>query len=445
MRSVLLFLIFVAFSSEGVRSEPFALPEEEVGADKALCPPTVKEWLTNRRTFAFLVSRDSYRLSQYGVRCLEGARKELEVTPELKACFAPLLAWSADLTAAWDPKRDEREWPFKTEKDYYAAFAERTKVPMELAAANLLEALRMPDVKAAEKYLDGINAERAKRKAPKLDYVRFSGLVGATDGSGRDRFLIYDPGTPGRKPNTETWVNFAIGRKDAVQLSVVSTVTDEKGVRRSYFADHARRQDERGGVKIVPFHEEGGSFNCYGCHIGGGPIAIRSMTRIATKYQPAVERINARIAELGITFNEYAANTADIGRMSILGSVIPDRFLKDCAKEGTGSVPSEEIVARVRGALNCHRCHNGGKRPRLRDLAKVNAHEYIELGAMPPGNKLSAEERKMLTACFSRYNSEPKTEAAAARVGLLYYLLTAGKCSDDGRPSGVPSEVEHER
>ena len=197
---------------------------------------------------------------------------------------------------------------------------------------------------------------------------------------------------------------------------------------------------------------------CYECHRTGiMPVVARAGS------DPVVSYTQSLKAEKALSwFNEEVAGDNPIAvspaiKMSRLPAALGDvdpptrdlKFLKSCSGKSGGSMSDQRLVE-IGQQMNCQNCHDGETHGKL--TFPFGPHDFkgflegmITSGHMPPGNTLSAEERKVLLRCL-KYEyfggfSDPEL-GGGPQAGSILRDLTTIPCPTSIAPQESQSGVK---
>ncbi|MHB8638006.1 MAG: hypothetical protein ACYC96_16225 [Fimbriimonadaceae bacterium] len=268
-------------------------------------------------------------------------------------------------------------------------------------------------------------------------------FVASVDRTTLARLLVVAPNQPlpdGRK--LDQWVSFAIARPDVQpapvirSVSVIAVAHDDfhPGTSQAYFTDFLREYDHAtDSIALRPtfLMKPNPSQNCYDCH-KSAVIPIRPKTFYRFDRNGNLVADNGDGEVLARTDRMVAAyGESNLGTMNSdaygpsLGASSASASNAFIAAATANRPISSASFAAVRENMNCASCHESvGKLNYLlgvRSDSDVKSFEakhglvqsFIEQGFMPPGNRLSPDERHALWECVSKAYFDPATGTGA--------------------------------
>jgi hypothetical protein len=328
-----------------------------------------------------------------------------------------------------------------TDGEYLDSATPFVQLPALLASRQFLTALGQPSTyRSALAMIDARNDGLAEDARWSVLTYR-SQFILSVDRTTYGRLLI---AVPARKleggGSLEQWIQFAIATPDTSpsaviqSVSVVARVHLPNGEVHSYFVDLLRHKNPLTGefwlsstysMKPMP------SSNCFNCHktavISIHPRSLlrfdrHGTTEVAADGDEQVAKLN-RMAQSYRGPEKLFVDPQDYGPSLGSGTrEILDAELSTVAGQNHIDAVS---LDRIRKSADCTACH-GEFAPLNFDLSVSTdrdassfeskrgiAQTYIENGYMPPGNRLSPEERRVLWIGLSRAYFDPKTGQGA--------------------------------
>lgn len=288
-------------------------------------------------------------------------------------------------------------------------------------------------------YLRSLNATRAQRNQPPIDWVQFDSRIPTFDRlKSPGRFLVYFPVVSSSgQMERELYVQFGAPGAQSNQLSVVAVVPGENG-NQTYFRDYRRTYENGRATVDSPINGESGNA-CINCHKSGLLSIVPANSNLDSQSGQALNRINERIRSSGMSEVPFTLSDSSV---PVLGQrrERSDDFMRRCTEAwlilGRSNQNPVVNLERIRSAMDCARCHNGSYRGRLTIPLDPLTSSYILNGSMPPGNNLNSDERNMLNVClkWDLYgepvpNADPISEQPGNGGALLSYL-TGEQCTN---------------
>jgi hypothetical protein len=343
-----------------------------------------------------------------------------------------LARFSAALAAEADPARSFGLQI--TDRAYLADHRDALALPPLLRDPSFLAHLREPAGYAdalAMIEAENATAPPAERWTTLLYQSRF---LATPDETTHGRLLVLVPGPP------DLWIQFGIATPEMdplTRIHSVSVVAAGAGPRadQALLLDYWRTYDgDR--VELTTRLEAGqGGSNCYGCH--KLPVLPIRPAQVYELDASGALRAGADRAEILAALDRRIAG---YGALTLAGGVDPDAwgptlgppgrprddtFMRRCtASRGLDAAAR----ARVRAAMRCGACHDGGYPGTINvpqalrathDLTALRhpatgasmplVREYVTQGWMPPGARLGAAEREALYDCLMLDYWDPAT------------------------------------
>lgn len=287
-------------------------------------------------------------------------------------------------------------------------------------------AVELPDLLRSQRFLLMLSSQRDYSSAVGLIHAQNAKLpadkrwivvpfkarfIKSVDRSTYGRLLVFAPSIKGSDGRVyDKWITFGIETPDERSTEPpksVSIVSIERSTSTAYFMDYGRLAEKSGSIKLMatPLLEPNPSKNCYDCHkTAVVPIKpeeqydFDAVGRLVPTSSRKLEKLNELIGKYGKTRIAYLDTSAYGpslgGRMPASGDRIADA--KNCASCHDGFAPlSFPEGVRTDREVNS-----------IKDKRGI-AQTFVEEGWMPPGNDLSAQERKQLWRTLSKDYFDP--------------------------------------
>jgi hypothetical protein len=299
-----------------------------------------------------------------------------------------------------------------SDAEYWRAARDYVSLPPLLASQAFLSKLQYPATY-------GKAVEMVRTREPGWSVLPFEArFIKSVDRTTYGRLLVVAPDQPGPGGALcDKWVTFAIATVDAaahpVSVSVVAVVKGGKE-NTAYFMDYLRQAGPN-EIELMPTAvlPTSPSKNCYDCHkspvVPISPEAVYG-SDFAKTDEPLHRELNVRIRGYGKVSHALHEPTAYGPCIGPADSPHRQRVVEECVKaEGL----ARTSIARVKAAMRCAGCHEAfaplnypepvrtDREVRSMKRTRGIAQTFVEDGLMPPGNDLTASERRALWRALS--------------------------------------------
>lgn len=376
------------------------------------------------------------------VENVELCQPELKAAPAFAECVSPLSRFAK--SRWWDLQKGHSMGASFSDADYFdkVPYAEFLELPQELKDPDFLswveDERETANLEKALAYIERLNAAKADDEKWITFLYRSQHLATPDQTGALGRFFVYVPGK-----DFDRYFQFGLRSNPADELpkafSVVSVQKTDPSTGKPLPIALARAKDfwrlrRSNGIELsTRFKVKGALENCYRCHKSAVlPIAPDKSVFDEKRFGEKMRLVN-RLMKRHASATLFGSDPESYGPG--LGPLNPpsrtDNFMKACAN---GRIADPARLAVIQSAMNCQKCHDGSDRgllnfPSAKTLQpqsrKTLVHQYvIDHEKMPPGVKLSHEEREVLAGCLK----QEFYDDVGGSVGLLKSYLLNESC-----------------